>query len=230
MKAIILCGGFGSRLRNVIGETQKAIAEVDGKPFLHIVIKKLLSAGLSELIFCTHYQSEQVESALAELGGDVARQATILREQEPMGTGGAILNAIQVLGMCGDFIALNADTYVMAEAYRLARESTPPALIVREVEDCARFGSVSFDDSGKVLEMNEKGVTGPGFISMGIYHFHTDDLDGFPAVACSMEKDILPQLVERGELMVRRYSGDFIDIGTPQSLASIREMNFNRRS
>ena len=228
MKAIILCGGFGSRLRTVIGETQKAVAEVDGKPFLHIVIEKLVSAGLSELIFCTHYQSEQVELALAALDEDAARQAVVLREEEPMGTGGAILNAIRGLRLQGDFIALNADTYVMAEAYRLARESPPPALIVREVEDCARFGSVSFDDSAKVLEMNEKGVTGPGFISMGIYHFHTDDLDGFPTVPCSLEKDILPQLVNRGQLRVRQYSGDFVDIGTPQSLASIREMNFNR--
>ncbi len=227
MKAIILCGGFGSRLRNVIGETQKAVAEVDGKPFLHIVIKKLLSAGLDELIFCTHYQSEQVEMALAELGEDVKKRATILREQEPMGTGGAILNAMKVLEMRGSFIALNSDTYVTTEAYRLAREATTPSLIVREVEDCARYGAVRLDASGNVLEMNEKGVAGPGFISMGIYHFHTDHLAGFPIAACSLEKDILPQLIESGQLKGVRYEGDFVDIGTPQSLASIREMNFN---
>jgi len=227
MKAIVLCGGFGSRLRDVIGETQKAVAEVDGKPFLHIVIDRLIVAGFSELIFCTHYQSEQVEAALNLLGGDVARMATVLREQESLGTGGAILNAIKVLALSGDFIALNADTYVMTEAYRLARESVPPTLIVREVEDCARYGAVRVDAFGNVLEMTEKGVTGPGFISMGIYRFHTDHLIGFPIVACSMEKDLLPHLIERGQLNALHYSGDFIDIGTPQSLASIREMNFN---
>ena len=229
MKAMILCGGFGSRLRGVIGETQKAVAEVDGRPFLYIVVERLRTAGFDELIFCTHYQSDQVERALDELGGDVARKAVVLREQEPMGTGGAILNAINVLRLQGDFIALNSDTYVMDAAYRLARESVPPALIVREVEDCARFGAVRLDDSNSVLEMTEKGVTGPGFISMGIYHLHTDDLVRFPVQQCSMEKDIFPQLIENGQLRALRYSGDFVDIGTPQSLASIREMNFNNR-
>jgi NDP-sugar pyrophosphorylase family protein len=227
MKAIILCGGFGTRLRNVIGETQKAVAEVDGKPFLHIVIENLVSEGLREMIFCTHYQSEQVESALAALDKAVARGAVVLREREPMGTGGAILNAIDVLELSGDFIALNADTYVTAEAYQLARESKAPSLIVREVEDCFRYGAVRFDESNKVLEMSEKGVVGPGHISMGIYHFHTHDLNRFPVKPCSMEKDILPQLIESGQIKAIRYFGDFIDIGTPESLSSIREMHFN---
>jgi len=227
MKAVILCGGFGSRLRNVIGETQKAIAEVDGKPFLHIVIDRLISAGLNELIFCTHYQSDQVETALAAFGENLAQRATIVREEDPLGTGGAILNAINVLEIKGGFIALNSDTYVLADAYRLASESTAPTLIVREVEDCARYGAVRHDASGIVLEMTEKGVEGPGCISMGIYNFHTDDLARFSVRPCSMEKDILPRLIHNGELRAIRYAGDFVDIGTPQSLASIREMNFN---
>lgn len=227
MKAIILCGGFGTRLRNVIGEMQKAVAEVDGKPFLHIVIENLVSAGLSEMIFCTHYQSEQVELALAALDENVTSRVVVLREQEPMGTGGAILNAIHVLGFHGDFIALNSDTYVLAEAYRLARVSPSPLVVVREVDDCFRYGAVRFDESNKVLEMNEKGVVGPGHISMGIYHFHTDDLARFPVKPCSMEKDILPQLIEGGQIKAIRYFGDFIDIGIPESLSSIREMHFN---
>ena len=230
MKAIILCGGFGSRLRNVIGETQKAVVEVDGKPFLHIVIDGLASTGFNELIFCTHYQSEQVEQALIKAGGVIAQKAVVLREKEPMGTGGAILSAIDTLRLHGDFIALNADTYVMPKAYQLARESVPPALIVREVEDCARYGAIRFDHSCSILEMTEKGVTGPGFISMGIYHFHTDQLTGFPISACSMEKEILPQLIERRQLKGVRYSGDFIDIGTPESLATMRKKGFNTLS
>jgi NDP-sugar pyrophosphorylase family protein len=223
MKAVILCGGFGSRLRGVIGETQKAVAEVDGRPFLHIVVERLGAAGFDELIFCTHYQSEQVAMALDALGESVAHRTTILQEQEPLGTGGAILKAMEVLGIKGDFIALNSDTYVTAEAYRLAHESNPPSLIVREVEDCARYGAVRLDDSGNIIEMTEKGVSGPGCISMGIYRFHTDHLAGFPVTVCSMEKDILPQLIQRGLLKGIRYSGDFIDIGTPESLATIRK-------
>jgi NDP-sugar pyrophosphorylase family protein len=75
--------------------------------------------------------------------------------------------------------------------------------------------------------MSEKGVVGPGHISMGIYHFHTHDLNRFPVKPCSMEKDILPQLIESGQIKAIRYFGDFIDIGTPESLSSIREMHFN---
>jgi len=222
LKGFVLCGGFGTRLREVIGPTQKAVAEVDGKPFLHFVLDQLHKAGCDDLVLCTHYQSEQVEDALATFKGNSSVQAMIIREPQPLGTGGAILNAIAVSGYRGDFIALNADTYVSANAYQLALQAVAPALVVTEVDDCARYGAVRLDTGNHILEMTEKGIAGPGNISLGIYRFHTDDMVGFPNQTCSMEKDILPRLIQARKLKACRYTGPFIDIGTPESLSKIK--------
>jgi NDP-sugar pyrophosphorylase family protein len=226
MKAFILCGGFGTRLRSVIGETQKAVAEVDGKPFLMLVIERLVAAGLDELVFCTHYLSEQIERTLQDHENAAVRSSVVLREEKPLGTGGAVLNAVHSLGCTEDFIVLNADTYVDSEAYGLASRSSSPAIVVRDVSDCMRYGAVRIEESGMVSELCEKGVSGPGCISMGIYRLNPADLPDTGIVPCSMEKDILPRLVASGRLKAIRYTGDFIDIGTPESLAMIRQKGF----
>lgn len=224
MKGFVLCGGFGTRLRDVIGATQKAVAEIDGKPFLHFVLDQLYQAGCTDLVLCTHYQSEQVEAAVVTFREQHSCTVTVIREQLPLGTGGAILNAIEVTGYTGDFIALNADTYVLAQAYQLALKAPAPALIVTEIDDCARYGAVKLGEDRQILAMTEKGIAGPGNISLGIYRFHTSDLDGIPNQACSLESDILPKLIHANRLKAYQYSGPFIDIGTPESLEQIKKI------
>ena len=224
MKAVILCGGFGTRLRDVIGDTQKAVAEVRGKPFLHVVIEQLRIAGFEHFVFCTHFQSEQVEIALKKTDSSEATEFIFVREKEPLGTGGAILNAIDEAGLCGDFIALNADTFVDAEAYRLAKDAETASLVVRHVDDCERYGAIHVTQDNKVDAIIEKGFKGSGFISMGIYRLNTGDLKDFSIQNYSMENDILPQLIQRNKLSAIFYNGPFIDIGTPQSLAEIRNL------
>jgi D-glycero-alpha-D-manno-heptose 1-phosphate guanylyltransferase len=226
MKAFILCGGFGSRLRNVIGNTQKAVAMVGGRPFLHIVIDQLTRAGIEDLVLCTHYQSTQVEHALSSFGGNVARNSLVVCEQIPLGTGGAILNAIVQTQFRGDLIVINADTYVASEAYSLAMLSSSPSLVVSYVDDCKRFGAIQISSENNVIGISEKGVDGEGLVSMGIYRFHTNDLHEFPLFNCSMEIDILPHFIMKRSLKAVCYSGPFIDIGTPQSFDHIRNFSF----
>ena len=120
MKALILCGGLGTRLRSEIGASQKAVADVDGRPFLYYVVEQLAQAGIKDLVFCTHYQSGQVEQFTASLPEDSARRIANVCEPTPMGTGGALLYALAELRYDGPFIALNADTYLDASAYRAA--------------------------------------------------------------------------------------------------------------
>jgi len=227
MRALILCGGFGTRLRSVIGETQKAVADVDGKPFLHVIVKLLKQAGITRMVFCTHYHSEQVQQAISILN-DVELEIKFVDEISPLGTGGAVLNAIDTEKIEGEFIVLNADTYVSVDAYRDIAQSLPPAIVVSYAEDCSRYGAVKLNEQGLVTGLVEKGVVGSGSISMGIYKFDSYDLKAISRGACSLEKDILPFIISCKKLKAINYSGPFVDIGTPQSLATMRKMNSKR--
>ena len=223
MKALILCGGLGTRLRSVIGASQKAVADIDGRPFLSFVIEQLAKAGLHDLVFCTHYQSEQVEEVVTNLPSDPARKVAIVREPSPMGTGGAILYALSELRYEGPFIALNADTYLDATAYRAAAEAAPPSIVVTPIDDCERYGAVQFNEDRQVQAITEKGKTGPGLISAGVYGLHTRNLFDFPVETLSMEQVIIPALIAQKLLTAQVYEGPFLDIGTPDSLKLIRE-------
>lgn len=223
MKALILCGGMGTRLRSEIGASQKAVVDVDGRPFLYYVVEQLAQAGLKDLVFCTHYQSGQVEQFAAELPDDPARRVAIVCEPTAMGTGGALVNALAELRYDGPFIALNADTYLDAGAYRAAADAQAPALVVTPVDDCARYGAVQVDDARRVLDIAEKGKTGPGLVSAGVYGLHARQLSRFPVAPLSMEKDIIPALIAEQCLAATIYAGPFLDIGTPDSLKFIRE-------
>lgn len=224
MKALILCGGAGTRLRPVIGETQKAVAQIEGRPFLQYVVEQLERAGLHELVFCTHYQSEQVQEALRALPSDPRRSLRVVREPEPFGTGGAILYALHELNYRGALVALNADTYLDAAAYRMARETDAPALVVTSVADCSRFGAIVSNAEGRVERLVEKGVGGPGWISAGVYRLDGADLAGRAVRPCSMENDIIPEYIGHGHLRAIPYTGPFLDIGTPDSLRQLREL------
>ncbi len=224
MKVFILCGGFGTRLRPVIGESQKAVAEVAGRPFLEFVVGALVRAGLRDLVFCTHYQSSQVEQVVERLRGDPGLRLEVVREPRPLGTGGAVVHAMRSLEYRGRLLALNADTYLDAEAYRAAAASEPPSLVVTRVDDCMRYGAVQVDASMLVTALKEKGTPGPGWISAGVYGLDSDTLGGFMNQELSMEKDVLPRLVSARRLRAVVYEGPFVDIGTPESLQSMRAM------
>ncbi|ALK30629.1 sugar phosphate nucleotidyltransferase [Burkholderia plantarii] len=223
MKALILCGGLGTRLRSEIGVLQKAVADVNGHPFLYYVIEQLAQAGLKDLVFCTCYQAEQVEQFVASLPADPARRVAIVREPVAMGTGGGLIHAISTLRYEGAFIALNADTYLDAKAYRSAACAQPPSIVVTPVDDCGRYGAVQIDDTQRVIAVEEKGKIGPGLISAGVYGLHTRYLRAFPDAPLSMEEHIIPALISGQSLVATRYNGPFLDIGTPDSLKFIRE-------
>ena len=223
MKAFILCGGFGTRLRSAIGEMQKAVARINGRPFLDLVVEQLGQAGIRDLVFCTNYRADQVDQVIAALDGEPAYHAVSVREATPLGTGGAILNALHVQSYRGRFIVLNADTYLDANAYHVAAAAQAPVLLVTAVDDVSRYGAVELDDTRRVVSIHEKGKMGPGLISTGVYGFDSDMLVGFQVRNTSMEREILPRLIERGMLKAERYDGPFLDIGTPESLLKMRE-------
>lgn len=217
MRAYVLCGGFGTRLRSVT-DTQKALVPVHGEPFLARVLRQLARAGVSEAILCAHYRAEQVAEQLAALAQDAGLQLSLLVEPSPMGTGGALLNALREQPPQGRYLVLNADTFVDAEGYRLMLQEQGNALLGVRVDDRSRYGSLEVSADGQLRALLEKGCEGPGLINAGVYAFTCETFASATVRACSMEQELLPELLAREAVSTIEYCGRFIDIGTPESL------------
>lgn len=223
MQTYILCGGLGTRLRSVISNGQKALADINGRPFLALVLEQLKLAGIKEAVLCAGYRADQIANALDELAQTSELDLKLVVESSPLGTGGALLNAFKQHPTTSPLMVLNADTFLDCNAYRLIQETEARAAILAVwVADRSRFGSLVCDTTGKVLGMHEKGLTGPGFINGGVYILPPDTLAEWPLVACSIERDILPSFIKKGHLHVAKHFGIFRDIGTQESLAAFK--------
>nr|WP_024307680.1 sugar phosphate nucleotidyltransferase [Pseudomonas sp. P818] len=217
MRAYVLCGGFGTRLRSVT-DTQKALVPVHGEPFLARVLRQLARAGVSEAVLCAHYRAEQVAEQLAALAQDAGLQLMLVVEPSPMGTGGALLNALREQPPQGRYLVLNADTFVDADGYAMMVQGQGNALLGVRVGDRSRYGSLEVDAGGQLRALLEKGREGPGLINAGVYAFTCETFASAAVRACSMEQELLPELLASEAVGVIEYGGRFIDIGTPESL------------
>ncbi|WP_027589428.1 sugar phosphate nucleotidyltransferase [Pseudomonas sp. RL] len=222
MQAYILCGGFGTRLQSVLQGGQKAAADIDGRPFLSLLLHQLQAAGVTQAVLCAHYRADQLAQLLPTLAGDSGLALDLVVEEQPMGTGGAVLNALREVPPIGRFLVLNADTYLDQRAYRLALAVGPAALVAVQVADRTRYGSVRYDAEFLLQALDEKNQSGPGYVNAGVYAFPEQALARFPVKPCSMEKELLPALIQGGQLIACEYSGPFVDIGTPESLNAFR--------
>ncbi|MDR2365566.1 MAG: NTP transferase domain-containing protein, partial [Zoogloeaceae bacterium] len=222
----ILCGGQGTRLRGVIGDTQKAIAEICGQPFIALLLRELREAGVTEAILCAGYRADRLFAMAGKFSAESGIALDIAVESEPLGTGGALLNGLRHRAPPSRYFVLNADTFLAAEAYRqlwAASESSRETMLTVHMADRARFGSVFCDAKGVVTRLLEKGASGPGRVNGGAYVFSRASLADLPPRPCSLERDILPVLMERRTLQSAAYAGNMFDIGTPESLETFRK-------
>nr|WP_288499610.1 sugar phosphate nucleotidyltransferase [uncultured Pseudomonas sp.] len=217
MRAYVLCGGFGTRLRSVT-DMQKALVPVHGEPFLARVLRQLVLAGICEAVLCAHYRAEQVAEQLADLAQDAGLRLMLVVEPSPLGTGGALLNALREQPPEGRYLVLNADTFLDADGYRLMLQEQGNALLGVRVDERSRYGSLEVDSSGQLQALREKGCEGSGLINAGVYAFTRYTFASVAVRECSMEQVLLPDLLVREMVSVIEYSGRFIDIGTPESL------------
>lgn len=222
MRAYILCGGFGTRLSAVLQGGQKAAVDVNGRPFLALVLGQLKKAGATDAVLCAHYRADQLADLLPGLAAESGLALQIVVEAQPLGTGGAVLHALQEVPPNGRFLVLNADTWLDEQAYRLAFACARDAIVAVLVDDRERYGSLECAANLELLALHEKGIAGPGRVNAGVYAFARDSLRDFPVQPCSMEKDILPSLIGRRQLLACEYAGPFIDIGTPDSLLAFK--------
>ena len=228
--ALVLCGGLGTRLRPVVSDVPKALAPVSGTPFIAYLLRYLERQGVRDIVLCSGYGADQLQAFC----GDGSQWGVTIRyseEKEPLGTGGALKNAEDLVAS-DPVLVLNGDSFVSADLRALqsyhSAKSSSITMVVTEVADQARFGGVRIrDEDGAVEGFMEKGNTGAGWINAGVYLMRMSIISSMPAAKeVSLEREILPRFAGNG-MYAMKTTGTFIDIGTPSSYAEAERVLAN---
>src|SRR5665213_3476512 len=236
MKAILLAGGKGTRLRPLTIHTPKPIVPIFDRPFLQFqldLIKKV--SEIDEVILSLNYQPRRIEEIFGD-GGDTGLTLRYMVEPAPLGTGGAIKYAATSLN--DSVVVFNGDVLTevdLGAVIALHRERKAKATIVlTPVDNPSAYGLVESDASGNVLRFLEKPDPQQitcDTINAGIYVLEPDTFDRIPAdVPWSIERSYFPSLIERGETFLSYvYKGYWIDIGTPEKYMQVHRDIMDRR-
>jgi HAD superfamily hydrolase (TIGR01662 family) len=220
-QAVILAGGKGTRLGEITRAVPKPMLPIAGdKPFLDYVLEMIQRHGYQDILLLGGYLGEVLEAAYEGRGiGDATIR--VLREKVPLGTAGALTVAREALD--SHFLMMNGDAFFDINLRALEQAShqgeAMATLALRSVPDAARYGRV-IEEQGKVVGFLEKDLSrpGPGVINGGVYVLKREILDLVRDLPCSLEQDVFPVLVERGQIRGREFDGYFLDIGLPETL------------
>lgn len=217
--AIVLAGGLGTRLRSVITDRPKPLAPVAGRPFLDHVLSHIEQVGVRRVVLSIGHLGDQIEDRYGRRFQAV--DIVYSRESEPLGTGGALK---QALGHCSTpyALALNGDTLLRCDprafVARTVASGRRLGILTREVDDAARYGRCELK-AGTVVAFGEKAGAGPGLINAGTYCLHRDVFaDHIGPARFSFERDFIEPHLDRLQPHGETVTGYFIDIGVPEDL------------
>lgn len=223
--ALILVGGFGTRIRHLIPTLPKPLAPVLGKPFLFWLLKHLSNQGISRVILLAHYKSEML-SDFALKYQNPAMQLEVHLEQQPLGTGGSLMNVLaSSLQIPEQFFVLNGDSLLVSDylvPHLFANDGCLGIVFARVVEDTRRYGALTVGACNQLKSINSR-RSGPGAINSGVYIFKKSALAKYQKnhYPLSLENELLPAMLSRGAWIHTEFcDGPFIDIGTDSSLKS----------
>lgn len=219
-QAVILVGGRGTRLGHLSAGTPKPLIPVDGTPFLDRVLRQLVRHGFSDIILLAGHLGDQVAKRYDAISFPGATVRTVI-ERAPRGTGGALAEIAGDLD--AEFLLMNGDSIFDCDLLGLIHPPLQAGQIMRmalrTVADVSRYGAVRTDGE-IVTAFGEKNHQGPGTINAGLYLCSRDILTGIkPENTCSLELEIIPKLVKQEAVNGRVFTGYFLDIGLPETLA-----------
>lgn len=221
MEAIVLAGGLGTRLRSVLPDLPKCMAPINGTPFLSYLIDHLTTQGVTKFIFALGYKSDEFIHFLNTKLPNT--NFSIIIEDEPLGTGGAIKLAMSKANT-KDIIALNGDSLYKANLNELMQfhnaHHASCTLALKPMQQFERYGSVVINNNATIASFKEKQFMEVGFINGGVYAIN---VASFLAKALpskfSMEKDYLEKYAHEGNFYGNEQEAYFIDIGIPEDFA-----------
>lgn len=221
-QAIVLAGGLGTRLRQVVSDVPKPLAPIAGRPFLQWLLDGLARQGIARVILATGYKGEMIRDMLGDSHAGMA--LTHVQEPSALGTGGALWAALAHVTEDRAF-ALNGDTWLGAPLAALAMEAPEADLVmaVRHVDDATRYGNILVSGN-QFAGLKPAGTGGAGLVNAGVYVLRRDLPQRRPMPpAFSLEADIL---THPAPLDVRVYATEapFLDIGTPEDFAAAQAL------
>ena len=225
MEAIILAGGLGTRLKEVIGAYPKCMAPVNGKPFLAYLFDYVNQQRATRVILSLGYKHEVVTDWLEEQ--DLQFELDYVIESEPLGTGGGILAAMEI-AETDDVVVLNGDTMFKAdirEMMKAHRSSEAQAtLALKKMQKFDRYGVVHTNDAGIITSFEEKQYKEEGLINGGVYIIDREAFIGRQLPnKFSFEKDYLEKFVKEKRFYGYTSEDYFIDIGIPVDYDNAQE-------
>jgi mannose-1-phosphate guanylyltransferase len=231
-EAVIVAGGFGTRMLPLTAQRPKHLLEVGGVPFLEHQITKLAVAGVEHVVLATSYRAELFRPVLGD-GDRFGVRLTYVTEEEPLGTGGAIRNVADALADDpeGAVVILNGDVLSGHDLVAQLADFERPrdgvlvdvSLHLVEVPDARAFGCVPTDDRGRVLAFVEKSDDPvSNQVNAGCYVFRRRVIDLIPpGRVVSVERETFPGLVASGALVVGHVETAYWrDVGSPQALVA----------
>ena len=218
MKAIVLAGGLGTRLSGITGDIPKPMAKVGARPFLEYLLDYLVEQGIEQAVLAVSHKWEVIREHFGDAYRGMSLNYSV--EDEPLGTGGAIRQALESLADY-DVVVLNGDTLFHVDLKGMANNHRNSgvrlSMALKRVADSGRFGCVEVSADGEIANFQEKSTGGPGWINGGVYMLNRDLFADFPmSERFSFEQDLVEPNI--GRIQPRAFLSDayFIDMGIPE--------------
>lgn len=209
---IILAGGFGTRLGSVLNGLPKPMADINGTPFLELLIKNLINNGYSDFILSLHYKADLIINYFKNKN----YKLTFVIEPKPLGTGGAVSYIIDKFSLDKFIYIVNGDSW-MDSGYSEFKNENRNIISIVEINDISRYGKVDMNKNNLIVKFLEKqnkveqGIINSGFYKLDSNIFKKSNLESY-----SIESELFPNLVLKENLFGKIIKTPFTDIGVPK--------------
>ncbi|CXI53276.1 mannose-1-phosphate guanyltransferase, putative [Plasmodium berghei] len=232
MNALLLVGGYGTRLRPLTLTTPKPLVDFCNKAILEHQILNLAKSGVNEIILAIAYKPDNIKSFVNNLQQKYNVKIFFSIENEPLGTGGPIKLAENFLSKYDDFFVFNSDiicSFPLIDMMKFHKENKSLlTIMVKDVDDPRSFGVVITDNEKKILKFEEKPlIPESSLINSGIYILNKKILNFIPKRNTSLEKEIFPNLATDNLLYFYKLNGFWADIGKPSDFLKGQSLYLN---
>jgi len=229
MKALILVGGFGTRLRPLTLSVPKPIVEFANKPSVIHQIEALVKVGVNEVVLAVNYQPELMSACMSAWEKKLGIKISYSQETEPLGTAGPLALARDLLDDGEPFFVLNADVICTFPFHDMLafhkKHGGEGTIMVTRVEEPSKYGVVVSDEQGKIERFVEKPKVYVGNkINAGIYIFNPSILNRIEPKPTSIEKEIFPKMASENQLFCMTLPGFWMDVGQPKDFLAGTEL------